>query len=116
MKKTILSILFVAFVGFTFATTEGTDKTKTTSEAPATISFSGTVVDMNTGEALTGVEVSIEGTDIKAYSDFDGNFTFSNLKQGEYNIVASYISYSKSLVENFKTDEGNEVNIKLQAE
>ena len=116
MKKTILSILLVAIVGFGFASTEGTEETKNTKEAAVTTSVNGTVVDMNTGEALTGVEISIEGTDIKTYSDFDGNFTFSNLNQGEYNIVASYISYNKSLVENYKTSSDNNVNIKLQAD
>ena len=71
---------------------------------------------MITGEALTGVEISIDGLDKKVYSDFDGNFTISNLAPGEYDIVASYISYKKSLVEDFKADVSKQIQIKLQAD
>lgn len=116
MKKTILSILLIAFVGFAFAENEENNESKTASESAKTISLSGHVVDMITGEALTGVEISVDGSDIKAYSDFDGNFTLNNLKPGEYNLVASFISYKKSLVENYKTGVNQEVNIKLQAD
>lgn len=104
----------IAFVGMAFA---GNDKNKDTniaSEAATTVSVSGNVADLITGESLTGVEISIEGTDIKAYSDFDGNFTFNNLNPGEYSIIASYISYKKSLIENLKVDGSQKVDIKLQ--
>ena len=116
MKRTILSILLIAFVSFAFADNKGDKETKTTAEAATTISVSGNVADMNTGEVLTGVEITLEGTDLKVYSDFDGNFTFNNLKPGEYDIVASYISYKKSLVENYTASNEKEVNIKLRAD
>ena len=116
MKKTILSILLIAFAGFAFADNEGINENKTTTESPKTISITGNVVDMNTGEVLTGVEISIDGYDRKTYSDFDGNFTFADLKPGEYNIVASFISYKKSLIEKYKTNAEKEVNIKLQTD
>ena len=104
----------VAFVGFAIAENEGIKDTKSTNSSAKTISISGTVLDMNTGEALTGVEVAIDGTDIKVYSDFDGNFTIGELSPGEYDIVASFISYKKSLVEDFNADGSKQVNIKLQ--
>jgi hypothetical protein len=116
MKRFILSLLLVTFVGFAIAENEGIKDTKTTSSSATTISISGTVLDMNTGEALTGVEVTIDGTDIKAYSDFDGNFTISELSPGEYDIVASFISYKKSLVEDFNADGSQQVKIKLQTD
>jgi hypothetical protein len=51
----------------------------------------------------------------KAYTDFDGNFEIENIKPGNYNIIASYISYDKSLVENFDANcKDNKVDIKLQ--
>ncbi len=65
------------------------------SSKPATINLMGQVIDFNSGEALTGVEVTIEGMNKKAYTDFDGNFRFDNLNPGEYNIIASFISYNK---------------------
>lgn len=112
MKRTFLSLLLIAFIGFVFA---GNDKSKET-PAPATITVTGNVVDMVTGEALTGVEIIVEGTETKVYSDFDGNFTISNVKPGEYNIVASFISYKKSLVEDYKADGNKSIDIQLQAD
>lgn len=81
-----------------------------------TINLSGKVIDLASGESLTGVEVVIEGLDQKAYTDFDGNFCFKNLTPGEYNIIASFISYNKSYIEKFDAEKGSEsINIKLQA-
>jgi hypothetical protein len=116
MKRLVLSVLFLAFLGFAFADSEGVKDTKTTTASAKTVSISGTVMDMNTGEALTGVEISVDGTNVKVYSDFDGNFTIDQLSPGEYDIVASYISYKKSLVEDFKADGSSSVKIKLQAD
>lgn len=112
MKRTILSILLIALIGFSYA---GNDETEET-PAPATISVTGNVVDMVTGEALTGVEIIVEETDLKVYTDFDGNFTISNVKPGEYNIVASFISYKKSLVEDFNADGSKSIDIQLQTD
>ena len=50
MKKLVLSVLFVVFLGFAYADNEGTKDIKS-AEAPAkSITISGTVVDMITGE------------------------------------------------------------------
>jgi len=112
MKKAFLSLLLISFISFSFA---GNDETKET-PAPASVTISGNVVDMSTGEALTGVEIAVEGTNTKVYSDFDGNFTISDVKPGDYNIVASFISYKKSLVEDFKADGNSKIDIKLQTD
>ncbi|MBN2172658.1 MAG: carboxypeptidase-like regulatory domain-containing protein [Bacteroidales bacterium] len=116
MKKIFLSIIFLALLGFGYAGNEG-EKSGVPASAPAaTITLTGQVVDFSTGEALTGVEVCLDGTDIKAYTDFDGKFEFGEVKPGHYNIIASYISYNKSLIENYKADsENGDLNIKLQA-
>lgn len=116
MKKLLIVCLLTAFAGFAYAGTDETNDSKASAPAAQTITVTGTVIDLKTGEALAGVEISLNGTDLKAYSDFDGNFTISDLKPGEYDIVASYISYKKSLVEDFKADGSQEVEIKLQAD
>ena len=115
MKKVLFTVLFIAFLGITFGGNEG-DSPGTTSNTPVqSVVLTGKVVDLNSGESLTGVEVSIEGSDYKAYTDFDGNYKFENVKPGKYNLIASYISYKKSLVENFQaTRKHNVVNIKLE--
>lgn len=115
MKNIILSIVFIALIGIAYADNEGVNSNAPESAPVEMVSFSGTVIDFASGEALTGVEVTVEGTDIKVYTDFDGNFEIDNVKPGNYNIIASYISYDKSLIENFEANKQNkEVDIKLQ--
>ena len=115
MKKYIVTLLLTALVGITFAGNDGIKKSSPKNTPAQTISVSGRVSDFLSGENLAGVEVKIEGTDLKTYTDFDGNFEFKNLKPGIYSLIASIISYDKSLVENFKAEnKNNEVTIKLQ--
>lgn len=77
--------------------------------------ITGTVVDLESGETLAGVTVSVEGTDIKAYTDLDGNFSIQGVKPGNYDLVFSMISYKNSLVENMEVgkDKGQNLEIKL---
>jgi hypothetical protein len=115
MKKIMLSIIFAAFIGLVFADNDG-NKAETPANAPVeNVTLSGNVLDFQSGEQLAGVEIQIEGTDLKTYTDFDGNFEFSGVKPGTYNLIASYISYKNSLVENFAAkDAKEELTIKLQ--
>lgn len=113
MKKIIFSLLALVLT-IAVNAKENETKTATTADNAANIVLAGTISDANSGESLVGVEVKIEGTDLKTYTDFDGNFTFSNVKPGEYKVIASYISYkpvSKTLEANAKN---NELELKLQ--
>lgn len=96
--RILFSIIFVFFVVF-MAGADGKENTETSVEAPLTVSVLGTVSDSQTGETLVGVEVKLEGTSQKVYTDFDGNFAFENVAPGEYNISVSYISYEKQKIE-----------------
>lgn len=102
-----------ATVGIGFADNDNTKETSAVPSAEQTIVLTGKVIDLLTNEALTGVEIKLEGTDIKVYSDFDGNFEIKEVKPGEYNIIASYISYQNSLLEKFTVDGNSSANIKL---
>lgn len=114
MKKSYLALAAIFTISLTFAFA-GSNGPKSETPPVQLVDLSGVVIDFETGEALTGVEVYIEDLDQKVYTDFDGRFTFENVKEGEYDIVASYISYDKSLIENFETNTiSNEVDIKLQ--
>jgi len=75
---------------------------------------SGTVHDLKTGELLVGVQVHIEGTDMKTYTDFDGTFSFINVKAGEYKVVTNYISYQPSTEKLEVSAKNNELKLKLQ--
>ncbi|MFW6043327.1 MAG: carboxypeptidase-like regulatory domain-containing protein [Marinilabiliaceae bacterium] len=59
----------------------------------ATSTIAGTIVDDETGETLTGVEVRLEGTDKKTYTDFEGKFVFDHINPGKYSVEANIISY-----------------------
>jgi hypothetical protein len=116
MKKILLT-LFVA--GLTFISFAKSNESKNNSEATTsnsvTIQLTGVVTDKLSNEALVGVEIKIEGTNQKVYTDFDGKFTFKNLNPGKYNLVASYISYEKNVIENFDANPSNNlVSIKLE--
>lgn len=112
MKKLVFAtiIVFLAFAGFA---NEKKGETSAETNSEATTVLTGTVADSGSGELLAGVEVQLEGTDLKTYTDFDGNFTF-NVKPGEYKVVANYISYKKCS-ETLKV-ENNENQVKLKLE
>lgn len=78
-------------------------------------SITGQITDQSTGEGLPGVALVIAGSDIKVYTDFDGNFTFSNINPGEYTIIAEYVSYRKRIIRAVKTGQVFNL-IKLQSD
>lgn len=117
MKKVIFAIL-IAFVSTTtFAgntDTKSDVKAKTNTEA-AVASLCGNVIDEVSGEALVGVEVQLQGTDVKTYTDFDGHFVIENIKPGQCKLVASYTSYDKNEKSFTIKSKANQVKIELQA-
>jgi len=120
MKKTLLTLSFLAAVVFAIAgntgNSENKNKSTETVSANGAVSISGKVIDFTSGEALAGVEVAIEGLSKKVHTDFDGNFKIDNIKPGSYNLIASYISYNKSFIEKLDVEKPNqELNIKLQS-
>jgi len=116
MKKLALSIVIMFFAVALFAENEKEKTEVKANNELAVVDLSGTVTDSGTGELLVGVEVCIKGTDMKTYTDFDGRFTFQNVKKGNYDIVSSYISYEKQLMKNVNADQTkNQVEIKLEA-
>ena len=107
MKILIVCLLSICLAGTLYA-----KEKETGTNNSATIVLTGTVYDLSSDELLTGVEVTIEGTDMKTYTDFDGQFTFKNIKPGEYKIVTNYISYKKG-TETIKVDN-TENNLKIK--
>lgn len=122
MKKVLLTLSLISVVALSFAANNdkvaNKDKSSvaTSSSTASSVSISGRVIDLNSGEALAGVEVAIEGQSKKAHTDLDGNFKIDNLKPGEYNVIASYISYNKSFIEKLEVVKSNQsLDIKLQS-
>lgn len=53
----------------------------------------GTVVDLQTGEALIGANVIVMGSSIGAATDANGEFLLMNLEAGTFDVRASYLGY-----------------------
>lgn len=115
MKKILFSAAFLAVVSFAIANNNKTEtKVKSTSASEAAlVDFTGQIIDEVTDEPLTGVEVSIKGTEMKTYTDFDGNFKFEKVQKGTYDIVSTYISYEKETVEKVGVDQKQSGNNKI---
>ncbi len=78
----------------------------------------GTVVDAQSGDALPGVNVIIEGTTMGAATDLDGNYRIKNIPTGTYIIISSMIGYSRTRVENvaLSTDKPLKLDFSLNVE
>jgi len=114
MKKRFLVIAatFSLVLAFSIVSFGANEPTNTPSSNQ--VSFSGKVLDSSTGELLTGVEVRILNTDIKTYTDLDGNFNFSGIPNGTYDVVLSLISYNKSLLDDIKVESGKTTSIDVK--
>lgn len=69
--------------------------------------ISGTVKDVN-GDLIPGVNILLKGTTQGANTDIDGNYEISNVANGTYTIMASYIGY-----DNFTKEITVNGNLKL---
>jgi protocatechuate 3,4-dioxygenase beta subunit len=111
MKK--MTILLAAVLIASFGSFATNNNNSTEAEAVRTVSLSGKVLDMITGEALAGVKVTVDETEDISYTDFDGNFTFDALIPGTYQLSTSLISY-KSADHKFDVKNQGEIEVKLE--
>ena len=56
----------------------------------------GNVVDKNFHETLIGAVVTVEGTNLKAVTDIDGNFQLNGLKKGTYTLYINLLLSGKT--------------------
>ncbi len=77
--------------------------------------LSGNITDSKTGEPLIGATVRLDGTDIGAATDFEGNYTIKDIPTKTYNLTASYIGYQDQTKYNVVIrSEGNyDINFQL---
>ncbi|MBR9915400.1 MAG: TonB-dependent receptor [Algicola sp.] len=74
-------------------------------------SISGKITDTS-GMPLGGVNVILNGTTQGAVSDFDGNYTITNVEDGTYIINATYLGYAK--FSESVTVSGNNITVDIQ--
>ena len=73
----------------------------------------GVVIDKNSKETLIGAVISIEGTDVKAVTDMNGNFSFEGLKDGTYTLYIKYVGYKTLKIDGVQMKDAN-LTIALQ--
>jgi len=78
----------------------------------AQIKVSGIVRDAETGDALMGASVQIEGTSIGSTSDAKGSFVINNLTEKSAVLKVSYIGY-EVVLKNVELEKPADVEIKL---
>lgn len=73
----------------------------------------GKVVDSETGEELIGANIFLEGTNIGAATDIEGNFNIRNVPAGIYSLIASMIGYSKITVTDLELEPGEQKKLDI---
>lgn len=101
-------IICLLLTGLTVSST-AFSKNDEKSSAVNNTSVSGKVLDKETGEPLVGVMIKISELNMVTYTDFEGNFIFSGIEKGNYNMMASYISYQNCMLQNVSVKEQNNV-------
>jgi len=105
--------LVISLSSFAHQDKEGESNNNTNETVSVTSMIQGQIVDKATGDALTGVTVRLnDGSE--AYTDFEGNFIFENIKPGKYQIQTSYISYENAMFENINCESSDVKTLKIQ--
>ena len=78
----------------------------------------GKVTDAQSGEVLIGANVIIQGTNLGAATDINGEYLILNVPPGSYTIIARYIGYREMRYENIKVSVNltTETNFQLPSE
>ena len=106
MRKIFLCQIALTFVLFSIL------------QAGITGKIAGLIVDSNNGMPLPGVNITIEGTQLGAATNLEGQFIILNVLPGSYTIKASFIGYRVVELRNtiVKIDLTTKVNFNLQEE
>ena len=115
MKTQIILLAALLFVGLSNINAENKENTKE-AKASLTTSISGTITDAATGENLVGVKVVLEELNTAVYTDFDGNFEFTDVTVGKYTVSTEYVSYKSNETIEVNTNKSDCVKIALQAD
>lgn len=78
----------------------------------------GSVTDAATGDALTGVNIMIEGTRTGTFTDNAGYYSIINLPIGEYSVSFTMIGYKKVIQHNVRVmrDQSTIINVFMEVE
>ena len=87
-------------------------------QAGTTGKIAGSVIDAATKEPLIGANIIIEGTNLGAAADFDGNYFILNIPPGTYSIKASLVGYASVTFTNVNVsvDQTTKIDFELNEE
>jgi len=79
--------------------------------------ISGIVTDEK-GEAIPGVTIRVDGTNMGAPASYDGSYVIQNIPPGSYTLTAQILGYNKMTIQEVKvqSDITTEINFKLTSE
>ena len=99
MKKILLLILLAPFIIYSGTTGK----------------LAGTIKDAQTGEALVGANVIIEGTNFGAATNVNGEYVILNISPGKYNVKFSFIGYETTIMQDVSitVDQTTTIQISL---
>lgn len=82
-----------------------------------TFSYSGTVLEKSTGEALIGANVYLDELNFGASTNISGYFVIPNIPKGNYTLIVSYVGFKTEEVKiNVQKDCQNCITIELNDE
>ncbi|HXK81259.1 MAG TPA: TonB-dependent receptor [Bacteroidales bacterium] len=76
-------------------------------------SINGRIFEEKSNQALPFSNIFIEGTDLGATSDFDGNFLITGVEPGIYRLTASSLGYATAVTEEINVTPGKTTNIDI---
>ncbi len=76
----------------------------------------GVIKNKQTQETIVGATVTVEGTQLGAAADLDGNYRISNVPVGSYNLKASIVGYKPQSKFNVSVTSGNDQVINFELE
>lgn len=79
--------------------------------AANTGTVSGRVTDKQTGEALIGASVVVEGTELGNATDLNGQYQIINVPPGAYTVTSSYTGYNDQKITGVQVIQDNKVTV-----
>lgn len=80
------------------------------------VTFTGVVVDSQSGEALAGAQVEVEGSGVKTFTNLDGKFSLTVEAPSAHILKVKYISYEEISIKNLTVQAASkELQIKLKS-
>ena len=102
MKLRILTLIFLSNLITTVCLSQTTGK------------IAGKISDVETSEALIGVNIMLLGTNLGTASDINGDFFLLNIPPGSYNLSLSMIGYKNTLIEDVRVSVNRTTPLTLQ--